>query len=280
MIQGMIIESNEANSHSVIMAKALGIPALIGVKGAVAKIQPDANLILDANTGHVYQNPSVAVVDEYLRLEQDRLQEQEKLSELRDVPAATSDGIRINLRANIGLVSDVGIAKKHGAEGVGLYRTEFPYMARSNFPNRKTQYQLYKKVVEEFDGLPVTIRTLDIGGDKALPYFTHPREDNPFMGWRSVRVSLDNKEIFQTQIEAILMAAMHGPVKLLFPMISNMEEIVACKEIVSAARAKLQQEGIRIPEHVPLGGDDRSSGRSPPGPSSGQRDGLLRSWYQ
>ncbi len=253
MIQGMIIESNEANSHSVIMAKALGIPALIGVKGAVAKIQPDANLILDANTGHVYQNPSVAVVDEYLRLEQDRRQEQEKLSELRDVPAATSDGIRINLRANIGLVSDVGIAKKHGAEGVGLYRTEFPYMARSNFPNRKTQYQLYKKVVEEFDGLPVTIRTLDIGGDKALPYFTHPREDNPFMGWRSVRVSLDNKEIFQTQIEAILMAAMHGPVKLLFPMISNMEEIVACKEIVSAARAKLQQEGIRIPEHVPLG---------------------------
>ena len=253
MIQGMIIESNEANSHSVIMAKALGIPALIGVKGAVARIQPDANLILDANTGHVYQNPSVAVVDEYLRLEQDRLQEQEKLSELRDVPAVTRDGIRISLRANIGLVSDVGVAKKHGAEGVGLYRTEFPYMARSNFPNRKTQYQLYKKVVEEFDGLPVTIRTLDIGGDKALPYFTHPREDNPFMGWRSVRVSLDNKEIFQTQIEAILMAATHGPVKLLFPMISNMEEIVACKEIVSAARARLQQEGINVPDHVPLG---------------------------
>jgi len=253
LIKGMIIESHETNSHSVIMAKALGIPALIGVKGAVGSIEPDTHLILDANTGHIYQNPSQAIIDEYNRLERDRQLERERLSELRNVAAATLDHQRIFLRANIGLVSDVGVAKLHGAEGVGLYRTEFPYMARSSFPNRNDQYLLYKKVVEDFEGQQVTIRTLDIGGDKALPYFTHPKEDNPFMGWRSVRVSLDNRDIFQTQIEAILMAANHGQVRLLFPMISKVDEISACKEIVAAAKAQLDKEGITYAKDVPLG---------------------------
>ncbi len=253
LIKGMIIESHESNSHSVIMAKALGIPALIGVKGAVSSIEPDTPLILDANTGHVYQNPSQAIIDEYNRLEHDRQLEREKLSELRSVEAMTRDKRRIFLRANIGLVSDVGVAKLHGAEGVGLYRTEFPYMARSGFPNRNDQYLLYKKVVEEFAGQLVTIRTLDIGGDKSLPYFSPPKEDNPFMGWRSVRVSLDNREIFQTQIEAILMAATHGQVRLLFPMISNIDEIAACKDIVAAAREQLTKEGIPFSYDVPIG---------------------------
>ena len=253
MILGIVIESNEANSHSVIMAKALGIPALIGVNGAVAEIEPDANLILDANSSCVYQNPAATVVEEYDRLQQERLLEKERLNELRDIPATTRNGQRIYLRANIGLVSDVGVAKANGAEGVGLYRTEFPYMARSSFPDREDQYQLYKKVVEEFSGAPVTIRTLDIGGDKTLPYFNQPHEDNPFMGWRSVRISLDNREFFQTQIEAILMAAQHGPIRLLFPMISNMEEIRSCKGIVSDAIENLRRNQIPFTENVPIG---------------------------
>jgi phosphotransferase system enzyme I (PtsP) len=253
MIQGIVLESNEANAHSVIMAKSLGIPAIIGVKNAVSAIKPDATLILDANAATLYQNPQQTIIDEYLRLEQDRLQQQERLSGLKDVPAITGDGTRIYLRANIGLVSDVSVAQKNGAEGVGLYRTEFPYMAHKSFPGRQDQYQLYKKVIEEFAGSPVTIRTLDIGGDKVLPYFSMPAEDNPFMGWRSVRVSLDNREIFQTQIEAILMAALHGPVKMLFPMISNLEEIRACKEVVAAAKRSLQQEGIPFSDVISLG---------------------------
>jgi len=253
MILGIVIESNEANSHSVIMAKTLGIPALIGVKGAVSKIKPDANLILDANSGCVYQNPDQTIFDEYSRLEQERLQEQDRLSKLRDIPAITRNGQRIHLRANIGLVSDVEVARRNGAEGVGLYRTEFLYMARSNFPDREDQYQLYKKVVEDFSGAPVTIRTLDIGGDKTLPYFTQPKEDNPFMGWRSVRVSLDNLDFFQTQIEAILMAAQHGSIRLLFPMISNMEEIRTCKKIVRDAMQNLQDHQIPFAQDVPLG---------------------------
>ncbi len=175
------------------------------------------------------------------------------MDEYRDLPAVTSDGERITLRANIGLVSDVDIALNNGAEGVGLYRTEFPYMARGDFPDRLDQYQLYSKVVEGFGDHPVTIRTLDIGGDKALPYFSPPTEDNPFMGWRSVRVSLDNRDIFRTQIEAILMAGVHGPVKMLFPMISSLEEIRACKAVVEEARQNLSREGTVFAEQIPLG---------------------------
>lgn len=253
MIQGIILEANEANSHSVIMAKALGIPALIGVKNAVSRIDPTATIILDANSGCVFLNPTATITEEYQRLEQDRLQEQKQLSALRDIPAVTRDGQRIELRANIGLVSDVYVAQQHGAEGVGLYRTEFPYMARSSFPDREDQYQLYKKLVEDFAGQPVTIRTLDIGGDKVLPYFNPPREDNPFMGWRSVRVSLDQRDIFQTQIEAILMAATHGSVRLLFPMISTINEIQQCKEIVRDARGQLTKEGLPCVDSLELG---------------------------
>ncbi|SEA11461.1 PTSINtr with GAF domain, PtsP [Desulfuromusa kysingii] len=253
MIMGMVIESNEANSHSVIMAKALGIPAVIGVKSAISKIKPDDNLILDANSGCIYQNPDQSIIDEYSRLGQEGQLEKQRLLELQNIPPVTRNGQRIHLRANIGLISDVNVAKTHGAEGVGLYRTEFPYMARSSFPDRQDQYLLYKKVVKDFAGTPVTIRTLDIGGDKALPYFTQPKEDNPFMGWRSVRVSLDNLDIFQTQIEAILMAAKHGPIRLLFPMISNMEEIRTCKIIVEKAKDNLRKEKILFAEDIPLG---------------------------
>jgi phosphotransferase system enzyme I (PtsP) len=252
-ISGLILESNETNSHSVIMAKALGIPALIGVKGALALIEPDTELILDANSGCVFINPSEAILDEYFRLEFDRAKERERLDQLREVPALTADGQRIQLRANIGLLSDIDIARRNGAEGVGLYRTEFPYMARSSFPNREDQYQLYRKVVEGFAGAPVTIRTLDIGGDKALPYFNHPKEDNPFMGWRSLRVSLDHRDIFQTQIEAILMAGAQGPVRLLFPMISNLEEVRACQQLVADAMTQLQKEKIDFLSDIPIG---------------------------
>ena len=165
----------------------------------------------------------------------------------------TADGVEITLRANVGLVSDVPIALRNGAQGVGLYRTEFPYMARGSFPDRNDQYLLYRKVIEGFEGQPVTIRTLDIGGDKGLPYFKHPVEENPFMGWRSVRVSLDNRDIFRTQIEAILMASIHGPVKLLFPMISSLDELQECKEVVYEARAVLKREDIPCTDDIPLG---------------------------
>jgi phosphotransferase system enzyme I (PtsP) len=252
-LRGIVTEAGEKNSHAVIMAKSLGIPALVGVRGALKAVSPEGKIILDANSGCLYVNPPPHVIEEYGRLEEDCSRELYRLEEFRDLPAETRDGQRVILRANVGLVSDVDVALRNGAEGVGLYRTEFPYMARGNFPDREDQYQLYRRVIEGFDGQPVTIRTLDIGGDKALPYFSVPQEENPFMGWRSVRVSLDNRDIFRTQIEAILMAGMHGPVKLLFPMISGMEELDACLAVVGEARENLLREGILFTDAVPVG---------------------------
>ncbi len=245
-ILAIITEVGEKNAHALIMAKSMGIPAIFAVSGALKHIAPDDSLIVDANTGRIYINPLETIKDEYRRLQQDQTREQSRLEVYRDQPAMTADGVRITLRANIGLISDISVAKRFGAEGVGLYRTEFPYMARGDFPSRNDQYELYSRVVEEFDGQPVTIRTLDIGGDKGLPYFSPPKEDNPFMGWRSVRVSLDNRDIFRTQIEAILMAGCHGPVKLLFPMISSMDETRACLEVIEEAKQTLDKRRAEL----------------------------------
>ncbi len=252
-ILGIVTESGEKNSHAVIMAKALGIPALVGVKGVVKRIAPEETVILDANSGLLYVSPPTAIIEEYSRLEEEARLEVHRLEEFSQLPAITKDGTSVVLRANIGLISDMAIAQRNGAEGVGLYRTEFPYMIRGEFPTREEQYRLYARVVEEFGGQPVTIRTLDIGGDKGLPYFSPPPEENPFMGWRSVRVSLDNRDIFRTQIEAILMAACHGPVKLLFPMISGLGEIRACKEVIAEARQNLSAEGLKFAQKIPVG---------------------------
>ncbi len=252
-VKGLIIEAAEKNAHAVIMAKSLGIPALVGVAKARDRIAPGDRLILDANSACVYINPPQQIAEEYRRLQEDCQQELQQLDGYRKLPAETADGIRVILRANIGLLSDVAVALRNGAEGVGLYRTEFPYMIRTDFPDRDDQYRLYRTVVERFDGLPVTIRTLDIGGDKRLPYFSPPQEENPFMGWRSVRFALDNRDIFRTQIEAILMAGRHGPVKLLFPMITELEEVRACKGIVAEAQEQLRASGVAYSEEVPIG---------------------------
>ncbi len=253
MILGIVTEVGEQNAHAVIMAKSMGIPALVAVRGVAKSVASDDELILDANSGRLYVNPPPSIHKEYRRLIADQSREQSRLDEYRDRPAMTCDGLRVTLRANIGLISDIEVARRFGAEGVGLYRTEFPYMARSDFPDRNDQFELYRRVVAGFDGQPVTIRTLDIGGDKALPYFAPPLEDNPFMGWRSVRVSLDNRDIFRTQIEAILMASQHGPVRLLFPMISSLDEVRACHEVIAEARQALKRMKIPHQANLPIG---------------------------
>ena len=252
-ILGIVTEVGEQNAHAVIMAKSMGIATLVAVRGLLKTVSPDQTLILDANSGRLYIDPPPAIRAEYQRLIADQSREQSRLDEFRNRPAETADGVRITLRANIGLISDIDVACRFGAEGVGLYRTEFPYMARSEFPDRDDQFELYRRVVEGFAGQTVTIRTLDIGGDKALPYFSPPQEDNPFMGWRSVRVSLDNRDIFRTQIEAILMAGHYGPVRLLFPMISSLEEVHACREVIAEAAQTLASAGIPHARKLPVG---------------------------
>jgi phosphotransferase system enzyme I (PtsP) len=252
-VRGIVAERGEATSHAAIMARSLGIPALMGVRGALRAVAQGDRLILDANSGRLYVNPGEVVEAEYRRLEEERRRESDRLEGLRDLPALSADGVAVTLRANIGLFSDVSVALRNGASGVGLYRTEFPYMVREDFPSREDQYLLYRRVVEGFGGAPVTIRTLDVGGDKHLPYAAAPTEGNPFMGLRSVRYTLENPEIFRVQIEAILMAGAHGPVRILFPLITSLEEVRRCKAVVAEACAALAREGVAFAREVPLG---------------------------
>ncbi len=252
-ILGIATEKGNIYSHAAIMAKSLGIPAVVGVKGLLHAANVKDQVIVDGTSGHIYLNPKKQVRDEYLRLEKEYTTRLKELEPLRDLPAVTSDGTRILLRANIGLLSDVRTATANGAEGVGLYRTEFPYMARTSFPNRQEQALLYRKILEGFPGQPVNIRTLDIGGDKGLPYFSYPHEDNPFLGWRSIRVSLDEEAIFREQLAGILLAAPAGQATIMFPLISCLDEVRRIRAILDSVVEELCQQGHDICGGLPLG---------------------------
>jgi phosphotransferase system enzyme I (PtsP) len=235
------------------MAKSLGIPAVLGISGLIKATNVKDEIIVDGASGHVFINPDSAVIKEYVRLEQDYAGRMKELEGLRDLPAITSDGVAIVLSANIGLISDVRVANMHGADGVGLYRTEFPYMARSAFPDRNEQALIYSKILEGFPGQTVNIRTLDIGGDKGLPYFTYPHEDNPFLGWRSIRVSLERQDIFREQLAGILLSSGAGNPTIMFPLITSLDEIRQIKEILASVRDELIREGHDVRGYIPLG---------------------------
>ncbi len=252
-ILGIVTEKGDLNSHAAIIARSLGIPAVMGIEGLVRQIEPDDDLIVDGNIGHVYINPHQRIRSEYERLQRDYSLKMKGFEGLRDLPAITRDGVRVFLRANIGLVSDIRVAVAQGAEGVGLYRTEFPFMARKAFPDRHEQSAIYKKILAGFAGQPLTIRTLDIGGDKGLPYFSHPAEENPFMGWRAIRISLDCCDIFREQLAAILMTAKGSEVRIMFPMISGIEEVRAIRQLIREVMSELELAGIPFKSDIPLG---------------------------
>ncbi|MBI1920414.1 MAG: phosphoenolpyruvate--protein phosphotransferase [Geobacter sp.] len=252
-ILGIVTEKGDVNSHASIMAKSLGIPALVGVEGIIKQLAPRDEMILDANTGHIFINPDDKVKWEYERLQRDYSSKRRELDELKELPAVTTDGCVISLKANIGLISDIRVALANGAEGVGLYRSEFPYMARTAFPSRDELYRLYRRILEGFSPLPVIIRTLDIGGDKGLPYFHYPKEDNPFMGWRSIRVSLDDQKTFRDQLAAVLMASPYGKASLMFPMISGVDEVRAVKAILAEVKDEVTRRGFGFDPDIKVG---------------------------
>jgi phosphotransferase system enzyme I (PtsP) len=252
-ILGLVTEKGNVYSHAAIMAKSLGIPAVLGIAGLMDAANVKDEIIVDGTSGHVYLNPDGVVKGEYDRLERDYAGRLKEMEGLRNLPAITSDGTTIMLNANIGLISDVKVANLHGAEGVGLYRTEFPYMARSAFPTRSEQADIYRKILEEFPGQSVNIRTLDIGGDKGLHYFSHPREDNPFLGWRSIRISLERQDIFREQLAGILLASQAGNPTIMFPLVTCVDEIRQIREILHSVRKELEREGHELREDIPLG---------------------------
>ena len=252
-LKGVVLASGGVTSHASILAKSLEIPTVVGAERAEEVIREGDQLIVDGNAGVVYVNPSAEIVREFDRLEREYRAFNRELETLRDLHAETLDGHRVRLCANIGLLGDMNLALLHGAEGIGLYRTEVPFLSHRDFLSEDEQVELYRRVVDGMGGKPVTIRTLDLGADKYPPYLNIPREDNPFLGWRSIRISLELPEIFKAQLRAILRTAVNRPVQIMFPMISSLEEIRRAKELLAEAQEELRAAGEPVPDAMPVG---------------------------
>jgi phosphotransferase system enzyme I (PtsP) len=252
--KGIVLATGGVTSHASILAKSFEIPSIVAVEDLMEKVRQGDLLIIDGNAGSVHVNPNVEVIREYDRLERDYAELNRELGELKDLPAQTTDGHRVSLYANVGLLSDVAFAHLHGAQGIGLYRTEIPFLSHRDFPSEEEQFALYKRVVEGMINKPVTIRTLDIGADKYPSYMRNVAvEPNPFLGWRSIRISLQVEEIFKTQLRAILRVGDLGLVRMLVPMISSLEEIQKVKELLAEAKAELEREGTPYDRQMELG---------------------------
>jgi phosphotransferase system enzyme I (PtsP) len=252
--KGIALATGGVTSHASILAKSFEIPSVVAIEGLMESVHQGDMLIIDGNAGNVHVNPSPEVIREYNRLEQDYAKLNRELGELKNLPAETSDGRRVSLYANIGLLSDVAFAQMHGAQGIGLYRTEIPFLSHRDFPSEEEQFSLYSRVVEGMAGKPVTIRTLDIGADKYPTYMRSvTTEPNPFLGWRSIRISLEVEETFKTQLRAILRAGDLGRVRLLIPMITSLEEILKVKEILAEAKDELDRESTPYDRQMELG---------------------------
>jgi phosphotransferase system enzyme I (PtsP) len=250
---GIVLSTGGVTSHASILAKSFEIPTVVGVEHLTETVHEGDSLIVDGNSGVIYVNAPVDVAREYDRLNREYRAFNRELETLRTLPAETTDGRRLSVYANIGLIADLMFAHRHGAEGIGLYRTEFPFLTYREFPDEEEQYQLYARVVRGMEGRPVTIRTLDVGADKYPGYMQLPREENPFLGWRSIRISLEMPEFFKVQLRAIMRAATAGRVRIMFPMISSVEDIRRAKELLEEAKDELRQEGRDFDPGVQVG---------------------------
>ena len=253
-LRGIVLFKGGPTSHASILAKSFEIPTVVGAQaGSGDEVHEGDELIVDGNSGVVYVNPPIDVVREYDRLEREYRAFNRELDSLKHLPGETTDGRRVNLYANIGLIADLHFVHRHGADGIGLYRTEFPFLTYREFPDEEEQLQLYTRVVRAMDGKPVTIRTLDVGADKYPSYLHLAPEANPFLGWRSIRISLEMPELFKVQVRAILRVATLGRVRILLPMISGMEEIRRAKDLIEEAKDELRERGHDFDPQVPVG---------------------------
>ncbi len=252
-ISGIVTSRGGLTSHAAILARSLGIPAVMGVPGASSEIEPGDLLIVDGNKGLVYINPEKNVLLEYEKIQEKFADHMVHLQKLAGEKAVTLDGHPISLQANVGRPSDVKSLRYVGAESVGLYRTEFAFISKRNLPGEEEQFQLYKQIMEEADGLSITFRILDAGGDKPIASLNLANEPNPVLGYRSIRLSLSKPEILEVQFKALLRASALGSMRIMVPMISSIEEMVAVKEIFEEAKKELESKGIPFNEKVPLG---------------------------
>ena len=252
-VVGFITNIGGRTSHAAIMARTLEIPAVLGLGDITTCVKTGDMIIVDGITGDVIINPSEEVVAEYKAKKEKFQAEQEELKKLIDVKTTTKSGRRIEVCGNIGQPEDVLGVLANGGDGVGLFRTEFLYMDRDSAPTEDEQFESYKFALEKMEGKQVVIRTLDIGGDKTLPYLPLPEEMNPFLGYRAIRLCLDRKDIFKVQLRALLRASIYGNLAVMFPMISGLEEFEQAKEVVDECKAELKAEGKEYSENIQWG---------------------------
>lgn len=250
---GFATDVGSRTSHTAIMARSLCIPAVVGLHDASARLETGDHILLDGYNGLLILNPNDQTLWEYGELEIRKTQVEEKLTKLRETVSTTADGHHVILSANIELAEDAGLAVESGAEGVGLFRTEFIYLNKSELPTEEEQYEAYRSVAEKVKPYSVIIRTLDLGGDKFTNSLEMPEELNPFLGWRAIRFCLERVDIFKTQIRAILRASTAGDVKLMYPMISGLEELREANAVLEECRAELRAAGIPFNEEMEVG---------------------------
>ncbi|EGQ2783167.1 phosphoenolpyruvate--protein phosphotransferase [Staphylococcus pseudintermedius] len=252
-VQGFVTNIGGRTSHSAIMSRSLEIPAVVGTKSISESVQQGDMVIVDGLTGDVIVNPSDDEIKAYQHKRESFFADREALKQLRDEPSKTLDGHEVELAANIGTPNDLEGVHNNGAEGIGLYRTEFLYMGRDNMPTEDEQFEAYKKVLESMKGKRVVVRTLDIGGDKELPYLNLPEEMNPFLGYRAIRLCLDQPEIFRPQLRALLRASAYGKLNIMFPMVATIQEFRDAKALLLEEKENLKQEGVEVSDDIELG---------------------------
>ena len=252
-VKGFTTDIGGRTSHSAIMARSMEIPAVVGTKDITDQVQNGTMIIVDGIDGHIIIDPTQEEIAEYERKQQKYDAQKKEWAKLVAEPTVSADGKHVELAANIGTPNDVKGVLANGGEGVGLYRTEFLYMGRTELPSEEEQFQSYKEVLEKMEGKPVVVRTLDIGGDKELPYLNLPKEMNPFLGYRAIRLCLEEQGIFRTQLRALLKASTFGNLKIMFPMIATLDEFRQAKAVLLEEKEKLRTEGVAVSDEIEIG---------------------------
>lgn len=249
-----VTRDGSRTSHSAIMARSLGIPSVVGVGNKlIDEAENKMKIIVDGNSGQIYLNPDQSTLTKYEKKLEKYKAEQERLMNFKNEKAVTKDGHKLEVVGNIGNLNDVDAILNNGGEGVGLFRSEFLYMDRSELPSEEEQFEVYKEVAEKMGEKPVIIRTLDVGGDKELPYLDFPEEMNPFLGYRAIRICLERDDIFKPQLRALLRASSFGNLKIMFPMISSLVELRRAKTKIKEVKKELDQEGLEYNEEIDVG---------------------------
>ena len=252
-VKAFVTDIGGRTSHSAIMARSLEIPAIVGTKEITSLAKDGDLIIIDGLSGDVFLNPSEDVVADYRAKAEAFAAQQAEWEKLKDADTFTKDGHQVELAANIGTPKDLEGVINNGAEGVGLYRTEFLYMDSHDMPTEEDQFEAYKAVLEGMNGKPVVVRTMDIGGDKELPYLPLPHEMNPFLGYRAIRISLNEPEMFRTQLRALLRASVYGKLRIMFPMIATLNDFRGAKALLLEEKAKLVAEGVAVSDDIQVG---------------------------